>query len=165
MDAHHGEEQVTYVVEEDYPLMALSFGHEGEHTIPAFTDSDNMHVFIAHEGYEQHTVPRNDERSMNTPDAEQWALARAEELSSCQANSTWGELIRLPAGKKFVHLGFIYAIKKSAEGSSTRFKARLVHRNHPFVDSASWDKVFAPVIDKSSLCIFFTLAARNKYFI
>ena len=164
MDAQHGEEQVTYIVAEDYPLMALSFGHEGEHTVPAFTDSDSIHAFIAHEGYEQYTVPRNDEQSKNTPDAEQWALARAEELASCRANSTWGELLHLPAGKKFVNLGFIYAIKKSAEGSSPRFKARLVYRNHPFIDSASWDEVFAPVIDKSSLRIFFTLAARNKYF-
>ena len=83
LDTRHGEEQVTFIVEEEYPLMALSFGHEGEHTVPAFTDSDSIHAFIAHEGYEQYTVPRNDEQSKNTPDAEQWALARAEELASC----------------------------------------------------------------------------------
>ena len=52
-----------------------------------------------------------------------------------------GELMQLPTGRKFANLGFLYALKKSGEESSARINARLVNRNHPFVDSLSWDEV------------------------
>ena len=42
-----------------------------------------------------------------------------------------------------------------------RFKARLVYKNHPFANTSTWDEVFAPVVDKSTLRIFFTLVGRK----
>ena len=44
-------------------------------------------------------------------------------------------------------------------------KARLVYRNHPFVNSSTWDQVFAPVVDKATLRIFFTISGREKLYI
>ena len=46
-----------------------------------------------------------------------------------------------------------------------RLKARLVYKNHPFVNSSTWDQVFAPVVDKATLRIFFTISGREKLFI
>ena len=68
-----------------------------------------------------------------------------------------------------VNLGFVYTNKYAtpAHGNVTkpRYKARLVYRNHLFVDNSSWDEVFSPVIDKTTLWIFLTIVGRNKLFI
>ena len=65
----------------------------------------------------------------------------------------------------FVYLGFIYNIKRSGEDILPRYKARLVYKNHPFVNSSTWDQVFALVVDKATLQIFFTISGREKLFI
>ena len=69
-----------------------------------------------------------------------------------------GKLQVLPHGKKFVNLGFIYNVKRSGDDVPPRFKACLVYKNHPFVNTSSWDQVFAPVVDKATLRIFFTIS-------
>ena len=90
-----------------------------------------------------------------------WAEARSEELEACRTNNTWGEPVQLPKGKRSVNLGFVYALKDATNNSPMRFKARLVYKNHPFANTSTWDEVFAPVVDKSTLRIFFTLVGRK----
>ena len=51
-------------------------------------------------------------------------------------------------------------------GEVDRYKARLVFKNHRFsTPNKTWDEVFSPVVDKSTLRIFLAFAAQRKYFI
>ena len=129
------------------------------------TDMNQLQVMLANSGHYQFETPSNDEQTLNSTDTEKWELARAQELQACKSNSTWGNLQDLPKGKKFVNLGFIYNVKRSGEDVPPRFKARLVYKNHPFVNSSSWDQVFAPVVDKATLRIFFTISGRERLYL
>ena len=71
--------------------------------------------------------------------------------------------MQLPPGHKAVNLGFIYALKNSSDPKiPARYKARIVFRNHKFATASTY--LFSPVVDKSTLRLFFSMAARNKLF-
>ena len=73
--------------------------------------------------------------------------------------------MHLPPGHRSVNLGFIYALKDSGNPKiPQRFKARLVFRNHKFATQSTWQDSFSPVVDKTSLRLFFTMAARKNLF-
>ena len=56
--------------------------------------------------------------------------------------------------------------KLNSNGEVERYKARLVFKNHKFsTPTKTWDEVFSPVVDKSTLRIFLSFAAQRKYFI
>ena len=51
-------------------------------------------------------------------------------------------------------------------GEVERYKARLVFKNHHFLNpTKTWDEVFSPVVDESTLHIFLAFAAQCKFFI
>ena len=68
-------------------------------------------------------------------------------------------------GEEICESGIHIHIKKLGEEDKVtlKFKARLVYRNHPFVNTSSWDHVFASVADKATLRIFFTIAGRYSF--
>ena len=73
--------------------------------------------------------------------------------------------MHLPPGHKAVNLGFIYALKPSANPKiPPRFKARLVFRYHKFATTSTWEDSFSPVVAKTTLRLFFTMDARKNLF-
>ena len=76
------------------------------------------------------------------------------ELQACEKNGTRGELTWVPRGKKIVNLGFVYNVKASVDGAGPRYKARLVYKNHPFINDSTWEQVFSPVVNKDTLWLF-----------
>ena len=69
-------------------------------------------------------------------------------------------------GKKAINLGFVYALKHGGNPTlPVRYKARLVFRNHRFGTNSSWKDSFSPVVDKTTLRLFFTLVGRKQLFI
>ena len=112
--------------------------------------------------------PLTDQQADASPDKEYWVAARAEELSAHLLNGTYSEPIELPRGQQFTNTGFIYKFKTklNSNGEVKRYKARLVFKNHRFSNpTKTWDEVFSPVVDKSTLRIFLSFAAQRKYFI
>ena len=63
-----------------------------------------------------------------------------------------------------VNLGFVYALKDTGDGTP-RYKARLVYKNHPFINTSTWDEVFSPVVNKDTIRLFFTIVGRGKMFL
>ena len=65
---------------------------------------------------------------MSGPQAEQWREAITKELTGLIALKTWDlvPLASLPAGANVMHCHFVFAIKRKADGSIDKFKARLV---------------------------------------
>ena len=86
---------------------------------------------------------------MNSPSAYLWEAERQEELNSCKTNAVWSKPMQLPPGHKAVNLGFVYAVKHSGDANlPTRYKARIVFKNHKFATFSTWEGSFSPVIDK-----------------
>lgn len=53
-----------------------------------------------------------------------WKKATREEMKSLEGNNTL-EIVRLPEGKKTVGCKWLFTIKYNADGSISRYKARL----------------------------------------
>ena len=99
--------------------------------------------------------PLTDQQADASPDKEYWAAARAEELSAHLLNGTYSEPIELPRGQQFTNTSFIYKTKLNSNGEVEKYKAMLVFKNHRFSNpTKTWDEVFSPVVDKSTLRIF-----------
>lgn len=69
--------------------------------------------------------PKNYNEAIRSPFKNQWIKAMEEEMASLKDNKIW-ELSELPKNKKAIGCKWIYKIKREANGSIRRFKARLV---------------------------------------
>ena len=152
------KEQTHIVVDEDEYFPPIYFDIP---QIQHITDDDPLFVFLTSPGEINNDIPVSDEKSLHSPFSDQWRRAREEELNACNLNVVWGPPISLPPGKQAVNLGFVYALKQLPD-SKVRYKARLVFKNHPFATASTWEEVFSPVVDKSTLRLFFTLVAEKK---
>ena len=150
--------------DEYFPAM-----HFDEHCVSMNVSTATVqptHLFYPDTISNSPVTPKNDNESLRSPQAAQWEAARQEEINSCHANSVWSEPMPLPPGKKATNLGFIYALKHGGNPNlPVRYKARLVFRNHKFATDSTWEDSFSPVVDKTTLRLFFTLVGRKQLFI
>ncbi|KAL0386674.1 UNVERIFIED_CONTAM: Retrovirus-related Pol polyprotein from transposon TNT 1-94 [Sesamum latifolium] len=69
--------------------------------------------------------PATYEEAVTSPNANEWITAMKEEMSSMAKNNVW-ELVDLPAGRKTIGSKWVLKVKRKADGSIDKFKARLV---------------------------------------
>jgi hypothetical protein len=62
------------------------------------------------------TDPRTYKQAMNSPDVLHWKKAMLEEINALLKNGTW-EIVRLPDGEKAIGSGWVFKIKRNADGS------------------------------------------------
>ena len=91
--------------------------------------------------------------------ARQWKQATDSEYESLLKNNTW-DLVELPEGKNVVGCKWVFKVKRNADGSVSRYKARLVAQGYSQEAGLDYDEVFAPVARYSS--IRSVLAIANK---
>ena len=70
-------------------------------------------------------IPKSHEQALRSPAADKWLSAMHDELASLQQHGTW-ELQSAPAGTRPLPAKWVFAIKRGADGSIERYKARLV---------------------------------------
>ncbi|VVT54861.1 uncharacterized protein SAPINGB_P004299 [Magnusiomyces paraingens] len=70
------------------------------------------------------TDPSSFEEAMSSEEAEFWLEACVIEMSSLKRNGTW-ELVDLPPGRKAINSKWVFKVKRKADGSIERYKARL----------------------------------------
>ena len=85
--------------------------------------------------------PSSVEEAMSDPD---WMQAMRSEMSSLHDNQTW-ELVPRPSGKNVVKSKWLFKIKRNADGSISRYKARLVAQGYSQEQGIDYQEVFSPV--------------------
>src|SRR5258708_39242004 len=99
---------------------------------------------------------------MQSPDSDRWVEACNTEIFNLEANGTW-ELTELPPGKKVVTSGWVFKVKRHADGSIERYRARLVAKGYSQRPGFDFTEVFAPTFRPASLRLIIALAAREGY--
>jgi len=89
-------------------------------------------------------------------------IAIAVELKSITDNGTW-EMVDLPGGRTPVKCGWVFRVKRGAEGEVIRYKARLVAKGFTQRYGIDYLETFALVVKLTSLCIILALAAARNY--
>ena len=72
-------------------------------------------------------------------------------------NKTW-ELVALPSGKNVVGSKWVFKVKRNADGSIEKFKARLVAQGYSQAAGVDFQEVFSPVIRNTSMRSLLALA-------
>ncbi|GMP70896.1 hypothetical protein CsSME_00029532 [Camellia sinensis var. sinensis] len=69
--------------------------------------------------------PKNLKEALSSPASKEWSTAMEEEIESMKKNHVW-DLVDLPLGCKTIGNKWVLKIKRKADGSIERYKARLV---------------------------------------
>ena len=106
--------------------------------------------------------PNTYKQAMNSPDSDLWAKACDEEINSLYGNNTW-ELVPLPPGRKAVGCKWVFKVKKHADGSIERYRARVVAKGFSQCPGVDYFEVFAPTFRMASLRTVIALSALKDY--
>ena len=79
-----------------------------------------------------------------------WQDAMDAEMNSLKKNTTW-ELVSLPPGRKLVQCKWVFQNKVSTNGSTYKYKERLVAKGFSQVQGVDYHETFAPVAKMDSV--------------
>ncbi|KAK6124252.1 hypothetical protein DH2020_042004 [Rehmannia glutinosa] len=85
-----------------------------------------------------------------------------EEFTALQKNNTW-ILTYLPHGKNVVGCKWVYKIKKHADGSVAKYKARLVAQGFSQAPGFDFKDTFSPVVKPTTIRVIITLAVTFSW--
>ena len=103
--------------------------------------------------------PSSIEEATTSPDSSLWMKAMKTEVKSLADNNVW-ELVELPPGRKTVGSKWVYKIKRKADGSIERYKARLVAQGFTQKFGMDYDETFSPVVRMESLRTLIALSVQ-----
>ena len=86
-----------------------------------------------------------------------WKQAIQSEYNSLVSNNTW-ELAELPPGRKAIRCKWVFKIKRNADGSVARLKARLVAQGYSQKHGIDYKETFSPVVRRESIRIVLALS-------
>ena len=92
----------------------------------------------------------------------EWKKAMDEEMEALEKSNTW-EMVPIPVGKKIVGSRSVFTIKYHFDGSTTRYKARLVAQGY----TKSYDidnlETFSPVGKLNTIQVLIALGATHDW--
>jgi hypothetical protein len=106
--------------------------------------------------------PRTLRDALKHPDADLWYQAAVKEMEAHIENGTW-ELVKLPPGRKAIGSRWVFKVKRNADGSVERYKARVVAQGFSQRPGVDFDETFAPTTKWAALRIIFALAALEDW--
>jgi hypothetical protein len=107
----------------------------------------------------------NDEKAtsfkeiMKSKHKDKWKEAMDKEIKSIMEHETW-ELVPRPDNQKVIGSRWIFKIKRHADGSIERYKARFCAKGYTQKFGVDYNETFAPVVKHTSIRILLALAAE-----
>jgi hypothetical protein len=94
--------------------------------------------------------PRSYHKAIASPTSNEWMKAMNEEIESMRTNQVW-DLVDLPPGRKAIGNKWVLKIKRKADGSIERYKARLVAKVYTQKEGVDYEETFSPVVRFASI--------------
>jgi transposase InsO family protein len=128
---------------------------------PAASESEDEEENEEFAGAAHDLDPRSLKQALARSDGHKWQEAAKLEMESHKSNGTW-ELIDLPPGAKTIGSGWVFRLKRNADGSIERYKARLVAKGYSQRPGFDYTEVFAPTFRYAAIRTIIALAAVNN---
>ena len=150
----HLNQQVGETYEENFIRNAEQLGAKRQRKPPTRFDEE---CYVASDLTADINEPTNIEDAFSGEHSHQWKEATKSEYDSLVGNNTW-ELVPLPDGKNVVGSRWVFKVKRDADGSVQRFKARLVAQGYSQSKGIDYQEVFSPVARYNSIRALFAVA-------
>ena len=102
--------------------------------------------------------PQTYQQAVTSPDSQQWLEAINAEYKSLTDNETW-ELVERPRDRKLVSCKWVFKVKRNADGTVDRYKARLVARGFTQTEGVDYHETYAPVVKMTSIRVLLSIVA------
>ncbi|THH19984.1 hypothetical protein EUX98_g8666 [Antrodiella citrinella] len=96
--------------------------------------------------------------ALSGPDAQAWTDAMKAELDQHAKIGTW-KLVDLPAGQHAIGRRWVLLVKRNADGTVNKFKARLVAQGFSQIPGQDFSATYAPVMRLESFRVLLHIAA------
>ena len=93
---------------------------------------------------------------------EHWRDAITDDIVAYENNGTW-TVVTLPAGKKALSCKWVFRLKFNADGTLSRYKARLVVCANNQTEGFDYNENFAPVAKMVTIRAFLQLVASHDW--
>ena len=99
------------------------------------------------------------------PQAEYWRTAIDKELSGLIALDTWSYVRACdpPAGSNVINCHYIFTVKRKADESIDKFKARLVADGNTQKYGIDYDRIFATLVKSLTIRLVLLIAVARDY--
>ena len=113
----------------------------------------SQYVLLTYEG-----EPECYEETMTDEHKEKCYNAMQEQMDSLHENYTY-EMMELAEGKKAFRSKWVYKLKTREDGSTPRYKTRIVVKGFQQKKGVDFDDIFAPVVKMTSIRTVLSMAA------
>ena len=115
------------------------------------------------DGTVEFKIPRNFDEAMRSPDKEKWLEACRKELDSHHEAGTW-QLISFKdaigdSKKKIVGSTWAFDLKRNADGTISRYKARLCAQGFSQIENVDYVTTYSNACHHTTLRVLFAVAA------
>ena len=106
--------------------------------------------------------PKTLAEARSRPDWPRWKEAMDREIVTLEKAGTWDTVPR-PAGKNIVGSKWVFWVKRKADGSLDKYKARLVARGFTQIFGVDYFTTYSPVAKLTSFRAILAIAARHDW--
>jgi len=93
-----------------------------------------------------------------------WLTTMQTEIEALNANHTW-DFVDLPSYAIYIGSKWVYKIKRHANGTIERFKARLVAQGFSEAEGLDYFETFSPVVKLSTIRVLLALASIHGWYL
>jgi hypothetical protein len=101
-------------------------------------------------------------KARSRPDRLLWKEAMDREMAMLDEAETWHTIPR-PHGKNIVGSKWVFRVKRKADGSIDKYKARLIAKGFTQIQGIDYFDTYSPVAKFTSLRTILALAARHDW--
>lgn len=105
------------------------------------------------------TIPRKVAEALKSP---YWRKAMLDEINSHIKNHTW-DLSNAPPNFNVVGCRWVFTIKRQADGTIERYKARLVANSYTQQQGVDYQDTFSPVVKPATIRIILSTAVTKNW--
>ena len=116
-------------------------------------------AFMLDEEMQLYDEPRSYQEAIEAHDGERWHKAMMKELQQLADNGVYTAVER-PKGELVLPGKWVYKVKRNADGTIDKYKARYVAKGFKQVYGINYNETYAPVATLTSIRILLSLALK-----